>query len=167
MEFLSVVNDRDEVVGCAPRETIIRNGLGFRTVGILIENELGEFLIHRRSKTKITAPGKWTISVYGAVQSGEDYLTAALRELKEEMGVAVPANALQELVHSNFAQDGSYEFARIYYLPYTKIVCPDPAEIDEVIWVKREEIPQFLLTRDYEVTDRFKDVWDRIDYHFG
>lgn len=49
----------------------------------------GRLLIQRRSRDKDLMPGEWA-ATGGAVIAGEDSLQAALRELKEEMSIAVP-----------------------------------------------------------------------------
>lgn len=55
-------------------------------VHIIIKNSQGEFLIQRRSDTKILLPGLWAFTG-GAATSGEDSKTAAIRELSEETGI--------------------------------------------------------------------------------
>ena len=59
-----------------------------------IMNSAGEFLITRRALGVKWAPGMWGVAG-GGVLSGEDSLTAAIREAKEEVGVdLLPHNAL-------------------------------------------------------------------------
>jgi 8-oxo-dGTP pyrophosphatase MutT (NUDIX family) len=62
-------------------------------VHVWIENDRGQFLITKRSPEKKAYPGFWTEPA-GCVVSGEDSLAAALRETKEETGLALdPTNA--------------------------------------------------------------------------
>jgi len=51
-------------------------------------NSQGEFLITRRSLTKLGGPGIWEVTA-GSAGVGEDSLTAAVREVFEESGIKV------------------------------------------------------------------------------
>lgn len=56
------------------------------SVSIWIVNAKGEFLISKRVPDKVTAPDMWE-TTGGSAISGEDGLTAALREVNEELGI--------------------------------------------------------------------------------
>ena len=47
----------------------------------------GRLLVHRRADDKDVWPGRWDLAVGGVVAAGEDYDTAAVREVAEEIGV--------------------------------------------------------------------------------
>ena len=57
-------------------------------VEILILNSKGQILLGQRSANKRRNPLKWE-TTQGSVKSGEDSKEAALRELKEELGIEV------------------------------------------------------------------------------
>lgn len=63
------------------------NRLRHRAVFIVIRSNAGEVLVHRRSPLKDLWPHRWDIAVGGVVGPGEDYGSAALREVSEEVGV--------------------------------------------------------------------------------
>ena len=44
---------------------------------------------------KDTAPGRWDSSCSGHLDSGEDYAPAAVRELREEIGLAIAGTGEQ------------------------------------------------------------------------
>jgi isopentenyldiphosphate isomerase len=54
---------------------------------VLVFNSQGEVYLQRRSATKDTYPNRWTTSCSGHVDAGEDYDTAVLREMAEELGL--------------------------------------------------------------------------------
>ena len=54
----------------------------------LIENEKGEILILQRSKEDTVLPGFWDISG-GTLEDGEDPITGAIRETREEVGLDI------------------------------------------------------------------------------
>src|SRR5450432_1361726 len=90
-EIFDVVNERDEVVGQAPRKEVHARGLWHRAVHVLVFNARGEVFLQKRSMLKDTARGKWDSSASGHLDSGEDYGACAMRELREEIGLCVSA----------------------------------------------------------------------------
>lgn len=56
----------------------------------------GRFLIQRRAEHLPLLPGAWA-TTGGSALAGEDGISAALRELKEELGIVVDAASLQLL----------------------------------------------------------------------
>ena len=89
-EWLDVVDDRDRVVGRATRAEMRRLNLLHRAVYIIVRDGGGRVFVHRRTERKDVYPGYWDVTVGGVVDAGEDYPTAARRELAEEIG-ATPA----------------------------------------------------------------------------
>lgn len=62
-------------------------------VNVWIKNSNGDFLISKRSPYKTLLPNMWETTC-GAVVINENSLSAALREVKEELGIDLsPANA--------------------------------------------------------------------------
>ena len=98
-ELLDVVNDNDEVIAVQRRADIHARGLMHRAVHILLFNSRGELFLQKRSMSKDEQPGKWDSSAAGHVDSGEDYLDCAHREIGEELGVVAdtPLQALFKL----------------------------------------------------------------------
>jgi isopentenyldiphosphate isomerase len=83
-ELFDVVNERDEVIGVAPRAQVHAEGLRHRAVHVLVFNPEGRLFVQRRSFAKDNSPGCWDTSAAGHLDAGEDYHAAALRELGEE-----------------------------------------------------------------------------------
>src|SRR5512137_1073782 len=88
-EVFDVVNERDEVIGRAPRGEVHRLGLLHRAVHVLVFNARGQVFLQKRSMKKDQQPGVWDSSASGHVDSGEDYDACAVREMREEIGLAI------------------------------------------------------------------------------
>src|SRR3954471_6704889 len=86
-EWFDVVNERDEVVGRATRREVHATGLWHRAVHVLVFDSAGRVFLQKRSMLKDLSPGLWDSSCSGHLEAGEDYDTAAVRELAEEIGV--------------------------------------------------------------------------------
>jgi isopentenyldiphosphate isomerase len=63
------------------------NKLIHRSIGVAVVNDRTEIFLQRRSFSKDTDGGFWTLSCSGHVGSGETYEEAARKELHEELGV--------------------------------------------------------------------------------
>ena len=64
-------------------------GLFHPTVHIWFYTKSGCILLQQRSKHKETFPSFWDVSVAGHVLTGESSLDAAIREVKEEIGLDI------------------------------------------------------------------------------
>lgn len=89
MELWDLYNERRELIG---RDHIrgeeVPHGFYHLVVHIWIRNSKGEYLISQRSADRPAIPLMWEC-VGGSVTKGEDSLTGALRETKEEVGLTL------------------------------------------------------------------------------
>jgi isopentenyldiphosphate isomerase len=87
-ELVDVVDAGDRVLRQVSRAEMRRANLLHRAVYVLVRNSRGELFVHQRTTSKDVYPGYWDVTVGGVVAAGEDYDTAARRELAEEIGAA-------------------------------------------------------------------------------
>ncbi len=87
-EILDVVDSEDLIIGKASRVQVHNNGLMHRSVHVLVFNSTGSLFLQKRSMIKGESPGLWDSSAAGHVESGEDYLNCAKRELEEELSLS-------------------------------------------------------------------------------
>ena len=86
-ELLDVVDNNDNVTSQELRTVVHQRGLQHRGVHVFLFTREGRLLIQQRSKDRATSPSLLDCSVSEHVQAGEDYLTAAQRGMKEELGL--------------------------------------------------------------------------------
>ena len=87
-EYLEIVDDTGRVTGIAPRSRLHGNpSLIHRVVHVLVFHREGALLLQKRSLSKDVAPGMWDTSVGGHILPGEDAMSAAKREMQEELGI--------------------------------------------------------------------------------
>ncbi|MGW2836215.1 NUDIX domain-containing protein [Streptomyces sp. NPDC001493] len=75
------------VVGTAPRSRTRARNLPHAAVKILVRDVGGQVYVHRRSDTKDLFPGLDDPWIGGVITAGEEPVTAAVRELAEELGL--------------------------------------------------------------------------------
>jgi isopentenyldiphosphate isomerase len=80
------------------RSEVHRLGLFHRAVHVwLLAPASGELLLQLRAASKDSWPSRWDVSSAGHVSAGEESLPSARRELREELGLALPAARLRPL----------------------------------------------------------------------
>lgn len=134
-EVFDVVDAADRVIGQERRGEIHRRGLLHRAVHIFWLRPDGQLCLQRRSFAKDNCPGQLSSSCAGHVDAGEAYLTAAVRELGEELGVHVAPAELAEIDYAPQHEDLGREFVRSYLLRRPAERCfPAAFEVDAVLW---------------------------------
>lgn len=87
-ELIDVLNENGVLTGeVLPRDEIHKKGLWHRAILVAIVNEKNEILMQQRSANKEKNAGMWDISVAGHISAGQDSLSAAAREINEEVSV--------------------------------------------------------------------------------
>lgn len=98
MELIDVLDEFGNKTGLVKdKKEIYKDGDYHRAVHIWIMNSNDELLVQKRNPKKETFPNLWAISVAGHVRSGEDSKTAAIREVKEEIGGKISEDDLNYL----------------------------------------------------------------------
>ncbi|MCX7624947.1 MAG: NUDIX domain-containing protein [Candidatus Sumerlaeaceae bacterium] len=141
MELLAMVNEDNEECGAAPRQLIHELGLLHRAVHVLVYVSERELIIQRRSPKKDTFPLRWEC-VGGHLGPGEDYESAAWREIEEELGVK--ALKLDYLGQLSASVATGQEFIKIYRATASPPFCPNPEEIDEISLVTEDELVRLV-----------------------
>ena len=87
-EIIDVVDADDLIIAKATRAQVHSNDLMHRSSHILVFNSSGSLFLQKRATTKDESPGLWDSSAAGHVESGENYLKCAKRELEEELNLS-------------------------------------------------------------------------------
>lgn len=85
--LIQIVDENDSPTGTATKNEAATQGLWYRAVRVMLIDEAGRILLQKRAGAKKSMPSLWDDSATGHVEGGEDYLAAARRELKEDLGL--------------------------------------------------------------------------------
>jgi isopentenyldiphosphate isomerase len=141
-ELLDIVNDEDIVVGQEMRSTIHQKGLQHRGVHVFLFLADGKMLVQKRSADRASSPSMLDCSVSEHVKAGESYLEAAMRGMKEELGVEGVEITSLATIKMEYGP-GDNEISRIYEGKVTlEQILFDPVEISEVMYMSLEEIKE-------------------------
>lgn len=143
MELWDLLDEK----GNALNKTIIRGnplsaGEYHLAVHIWIVNDKYEFLIQKRADNLKHLPGIWA-ATGGSAISGEDSITAALREVKEELGIEIAADKMKKL--NRFRKKD--HFADLWFtrkeVSLENLVI-QIEEVSSVKWVNKEELLEMI-----------------------
>lgn len=155
MELLDICDEKGLPTGeVIPRDIAHRDGILHRTahVWIVRKTRAGyDVLLQKRSMNKESFPGYYDTSSAGHIPAGEEPVPSALRELREELGIAATPDQLhfvgmfriqyEKEFHGKLFRDN--EVTRVYV--YTESVEEEnltlqESEVDEVRWFDLEEV---------------------------
>ena len=150
-ELFWLVDELDNELGSVPRSIANSNPkLIHRAVDIILLNPVSQILLQRRSQTKDTNPGKWTLSATGHVTYSQSYDEAARRELEEELGLVLDLEFIGKYISY---MENETEYTAIFK-GVTDITPQnfDREEVSEVIWVDLDLLPQFTRTQPFSLS---------------
>ena len=161
MEMIAVLTASGMATGrIVSRNEVHSKGLWHNTVHVWLRNRAGEILLQKRSATKESHPGLWDISCAGHVGAGDSSSEAAVRELREELGIVVEQGVLKKVFSCSQRyenNDNSYYDNEIVdvFLCGTPVemeqLSPDPVEVSEVAFFTVSSLKNNII----EENDRF------------
>lgn len=161
-ERFDIVDASDRVIGSAPRSAIHARGLRHRAVHLWLYDPAGRILLQRRSLSKDREPGKWTSSVSGHVNSGEEYDAAMLREIPEEIGV--PAKSCRDFGRVGYfsaCPETDQEFVWLYRAVHDGPFQPDPSEVAGLEWFPVHQLEAKIQKQPQEFSSCLLHLWER------
>lgn len=156
-EMFDVVDEQDRVLRQASRAEVHEQGLIHRAVHILVFNKNRDCLLQKRSMLKDRHPRVWDSSAAGHLDAGEDYETAARRELQEELGISDAR--LIHLGNLPPSADTGMEHVALYAARYDGRVHFPAAEISAVLPFPAEIIDTWIARRPQDFASSFIHCW--------
>ncbi|MEM7468412.1 MAG: NUDIX domain-containing protein [Pseudomonadota bacterium] len=160
-EIFDVVDAQDNVQGAFGRQEVHAKGLFHRAVHILVRGEDGRILVQRRGFNKDCSPGLWDTSAGGHVASGEEYQSAASRELLEELGINC-GGQLEFLFKLPAGVATGQEFVCVYQGVTAEVPYLQESEVAAARWVSREELNAWIKRDRSQFTPVFLKICEEV-----
>ena len=171
MELLDLYNKERKLTNLQiSRGVKVPKGYYRLVIHVCIFNKEGKMLIQKRNPNKKWG-NKWDISVGGCVAAGETSDVAAMREIKEELGLDF--DLLNKRCNFTFHFDGGFD--DIYLINVDDIDLStlklQPSEVIDVKWASEDEIIEMNRSGEFIVyyesyirlLFEFKDAIDMYD----
>lgn len=175
MEFFDIVDDNGNPTGkTIDRATAHREGYPHRTAHVwIVRRKQGhiEILLQKRCAQKDSFPGCYDISSAGHIPAGVDYVPSALRELKEELGLEIRPEELQECgikrlkIETQFYGEPfrDHQISKVFLLWRDMEVSEfrlQKEEIDSVMWMDFEACKEAVSKNTYPDCEDFPNCID-------
>ncbi len=148
-------------------ETVIRHkdalkeGQYHLVVHVWLINDKKKALIQQRSYNLEILPGIWA-ATGGSAVSGEDELTAAKRELLEELGISALDNEFILVKKYRGRNDFVYVYAVHKNIGVSDIKM-QAAEVQAVKWVSSKELSDMVSKKQFHSYNYLKDLYAYMD----
>ena len=161
-EIFDVVDESGKFIGQATRAQVHADkSLIHRSVHIHVFDSAGRLFLQKRAEDKDIQPGKWDTSVGGHVDAGETPEQAAVREMREELGIrGVKPNFLYGYLWRSPIES---ELVSTYGVVWDKSIKLLETEIDDGRYWEPEEIKEQLGTGLF--TPNFEEEYRRLVEH--
>ncbi|WP_320169777.1 NUDIX domain-containing protein [Maridesulfovibrio sp.] len=139
ISLIEVVDSSDLPLTSMEIKEVHRQSLPHRSVIVLVYDADEKLYLQKRSASKRLYAGRWDVSAAGHVYAGEARFDAALRELKNELGITT--GGLRKLKTINASAETGYEFISIYILEKTTAApVPNPDEVESGYFYSKDEL---------------------------
>jgi isopentenyl-diphosphate Delta-isomerase len=168
MSNVILVDHQDNELGEEDKILTHQLGILHRAFSVFIFKKLGnnlELLLQKRHVNKYHSGGLWTNSCCGHPLLHEDTKLAAMRRVKEELGIKIELEKVGSFIYkskvSNSLIEHELDHVFIGYFEEDNIVHPDPGEIDELKWQDITSFDDWLITDNgcKETTVWLKPAW--------
>ncbi|MRK02517.1 isopentenyl-diphosphate Delta-isomerase [Aeromicrobium sp. S22] len=156
VENVVLLDESGRDIGAAPKSGVHHDAtplhLAFSCYVFDADDRL---LVTRRAVDKKTFPGVWTNSACGHPAPAESMLAAVSRRVRQELGLSVEQVRLvlpefRYTAHMNGIREN--EMCPVFIARAAGEVTPDPAEVDDAVWVPWREFAADVLSGRREVS---------------
>lgn len=162
-ELLDIINLNNEVVAVKDRKDVIYGEDYVRFAHIFLFNKRGQILLQQRASERATRANLVDPSVGGHLDSGEDFVSAAYREMEEEIGVS------QGTIELEYVCDGwtPKAYYQVFTAEYDGPLNPQKNEVQRVAYYDMEDLKFLMQKFPFLISDGFVYSFTQYLWHKG
>jgi len=161
-----LVDKNDKVIGYKEKFAAHKNPVPLhRAISVVVFSpDRKKILLQKRAKDKPTWPLFWSNTACSHPFKNENYVDAATRRLREEMGFTVPLNALFKFIYkAEYDKNwGEHEHDVVFEGVYDGVIIPNAKEVDEYKWMDISDLKRDLIKNPHLYTPWFKIILERM-----
>lgn len=151
--------NRNKLNKVAKRGDYLKDDEFHLVVNAWIINKNGEFLITQRNEYK-SHPLMWE-TTGGSVNLGEDSITGALREVKEELGIDLDISNAKLIGSTTRYYEGCPDILDVWLFESNVLldeITIQKEEVNDVMWASKEKILELFNNKKFEANAFFMDA---------
>ncbi len=158
MEYVVLVDERDNETGVMEKLEAHREGKLHRAISVFIFNSKNEMLLQRRALDKYHSGGLWTNACCSHPRQGEIVYYAAIRRLYEEMGLKCVLEEVFSFVYKAHLDHNltEYEFDHVFMGTTDELPVPDSSEVAEWRYMSADQLEADISDHPEQYTEWFK-----------
>jgi isopentenyl-diphosphate Delta-isomerase len=165
--FVILVDENDKPKGISGKMEAHRKALLHRAVSVFVVNQGGKWILQRRALDKYHSNGLWTNTCCTHPHPGETNIGAAMRRLKEEMGIEC---SLVELFSFTYMEKldnelTEHELDHVFFGVSDKDPVINISEVEEWKTVSFEDLHTDILENPADYTYWFKKIYENVNMH--
>lgn len=160
-EIFEIVNESGKVIGAEKRSIVHKTGLLHRVSHVFVLDSEGRIFIQLRAADKDIGPNLWDLSTAEHLKQGESFKEAAIRGLKEELGLEPIAlkKIGEKIQRFDYGDKKDNEIAETFKCKFEGKIVLQKEEIVKGKWISKKDllkemnenpkkfVPWFLLER--------------------
>lgn len=159
-QLLEVVDLNNRAVGLMSWEHVHDQQLLHRSVQVCLYNQEHKLFIRKRSSQKTRYPDCWDLSATGHVRAAETPKEAAIRKLKDGLGIVVSRVVLLQSIPAE-ASTG-FEFVSLFSADANaQVPQPDPREVSQGLFVEKHELASMVRLFADQLTSELLYFWEQ------
>lgn len=164
LEKVILVDQEDNAIGEMEKMEAHKKALLHRAVSVFIFNSKKELLLQRRALTKYHSSGLWTNTVCTHPYPNETNKDAAIRRLKEEMGLVTDVIKIFDFTYKEKIDNEltEYEFDHVFIGFTDDSPIPDPSEVYDFKYVDISLIEEQITHSPEDYTVWFRKIIKRV-----
>lgn len=158
MNKVILVDKNDNQIGTEEKIKAHKEGKLHRAFSVFIFNSKGELLLQKRNKKKYHSGGLWTNTCCSHPRPKEITREAAIRRLKEEMGINCDLKEIHKFVYKKEFNNGFTEYEYDHVFVGKSDVNPEinKKEVEDFKWVSTNFLKEDIKNNPEKYTFWFK-----------